>query len=173
MQSSITNSESTPQVALTPNAQAYFNACSPIKGQFVKLSFKSEPTPSSEFKKAGIKLEKITNGVFRTGINFANLSAVKEGIENGDRGEVQSLPKGQTWLAFPFVIVKEDGAQLLRITIAEGQVPSVSYKVNGQEVSKENFESYLVPSARSSGKDKPLVFTIKEANLLSVAGVQI
>ena len=172
MHSSIPKSEATTAIALTPKASAFVDACSSRKGQFISLDFKSEPAPSAEFKKAGVVLEKISKGIYRTGINFANLSAVKEGIENGERGEVQPLPKGQSWAIFPLVIKKEDGSLLLRVTMAEGHFPQVTYKVNGSEVSKENFESYLPPSARSSNKERPLVFTIKESNLLAVAGIE-
>lgn len=46
----------------------------------------------------------------RAGIDFANLSSVKSGIESGERGEVESLPWGE-WLQFPFVIghTRKDG----------------------------------------------------------------
>jgi hypothetical protein len=162
--------------SLTNNAVAFLTACSSRKGQFIRLRYKSVPTStlSASSRKAGVMLEKETEGVFRTGVNYANLSAVKEAIEAEERGEVQPLPKGQTWAVFPWVIKTDKGGELLRITVAEGQFPKVVYKVNGVEVSKENYESHLVASARSKERDEPLlVFTIKSENLLSVSGADL
>jgi glucan phosphorylase len=45
-----------------------------------------------------------------------------------------------------------------------------SFKVNGVEVSKDEFEQFLVPSARSENKTPTEVFNIKEANLVSFNG---
>ena len=153
------------------NALAFIEACKSRKGQFVELCYKSNPKPKAEFK--GTTLEKVSTGVYRTGIDFSNLSAVKEGIEKGERGEVQSLPEGQTWAVFPFVINSAKGGNLLRITTAKGQVPSVVYKVNGLEVSKDNFEVYLVPSATKKPTTPLLVFTIKAENLITVSGTDL
>ena len=153
-------------VALTEKANAFVSAMRDSKGQFVTLSFKSTPNPSASFK--GTVLEKITTGVFRTGVSFANLNAVKTAIENGERGDVGSLLAGQSWAVYPFVIVNRDGSQLLRLTVAVGQIPTVSFKVNGLEVSREEYESYLTPSARVKPSTPVLVFNIKESNLISI-----
>ena len=57
------------------------------KGNFVKAYWKSNPSPAAAHKKT-VVLEKVTAGVVRAGINYANLSAVKDAIEAGERGEV-------------------------------------------------------------------------------------
>jgi hypothetical protein len=148
------------------NALTAFLSC---KGQFASVTFKSNPKPKAESK--GVVLEKTTTGVFRAGINFANLSSVKEGIANNERGEVQSLPWGE-WVNFPFVI-SHKGENFLRLTVAPTASIKCSFKVNGVDVSRDEFEQHLVPSARSEAKaDKaPVeVFTIKEANLVSFNG---
>lgn len=164
----LTNNTSTnmPNATNTSNALSAFLTC---KGQFASVTFKSNPKPKAESK--GVVLEKTTSGVFRAGINFANLSSVKEGIANNERGEVQSLPWGE-WVNFPFVI-SHKGENFLRLTVAPTASIKCSFKVNGVEVSRDEFESHLVPSARSDAKaDKaPVeVFTIKEANLVSFNG---
>jgi len=165
---SLTNNTSTnmPNATTTSNALSAFLTC---KGQFASVTFKSNPKPKAESK--GVVLEKTTSGVFRAGINFANLSSVKEGIAANERGEVQSLPWGE-WVQFPFVI-QHKGERFLRLTVAPTASIKCSFKVNGVEVSRDEFESHLVPSARSDAKaDKaPVeVFTIKEANLVSFNG---
>lgn len=69
-----------------------------MSGQFRKVRFTTEKKPSAKFK--GKHLSKITEGVFRTGIKYENLGAVKEAIESGERGEVQPLPWGK-WVEYP------------------------------------------------------------------------
>lgn len=156
-----------------PKALAFITACNDKKGQFIELSFKSEPTPASAFK--SVKLEKFTKGVYRTGINFANLAPVKEAIENKERGEVQPLAWG-SWAVFPLVISHTNKAgeykEYLRITFSPSHKPTVAYKVDGIEVSKEHFESHLRPSDRLP-KPPTLVFNIEADNLLEVHGLDL
>lgn len=156
-----------------PKAVAFVHACNDKKGQFIELSFKSEPTPASAHK--GVKLEKFTKGIYRTGINFANLTPVKEAIENKERGEVQGLPWGN-WVQFPLVIghTKKTGEykEYLRVTFSPSHRPSVTYKVDGVEVSKAHFESHQRPSDYAE-KTPTLVFNIEADNLLEVSGLDL
>jgi len=138
------------------------------KGNFVKVFWKSNPTPASAHKKAGIILEKVTNAVVRAGIDFANLSSVKEGIANGERGEVQSLPWGE-WKQFPYVISHKD-KEYIRLYPSVGNIPKVKYFVNNAEVDKNTFASYLTPSEANkllNPEEKPLeCFTVSADNIL-------
>jgi hypothetical protein len=154
-----------------PKSRLFVDACNSRKGQFVEVSFRSNPSPSKENK--GKVLEKVSVGIFRTGINYANLSPIKSAIEAGERGEVGSLPWG-AWAVFPLVIRKGDGTEYLRITTSPFHRPSVRYSVDGVEVSKEHFESLLPPSKRSNPDKAPaLIFNIEADNLLSVAGTDL
>lgn len=140
------------------------NAITNATGQFVKVSFKTSKKPAAAFK--GAVLEKVTEGVFRAGINFANLTSVKDGITNGERGEVQSLPWGE-WVSFPYLIAHK-GEQYVRLYPTEGCKTETKYLVNGVEVSKDEFNTFLTPSD-AKPSDKPLeCFTVKVSNLLSV-----
>ncbi len=147
----------------TNNVIAAFLANS---GQFASVTFKSNPKPAAEFK--GVVLEKVTTGVFRSGVNFANLTSVKEGIANNERGEVQPLAWGE-WVNFPFVIAHK-GERFLRLTTVNGAKSKSTFKVNGVEVNRDEFEKFLVPSARSGAKAATEVFNIKESNLVSFNG---
>ena len=135
-------------------------------GQFASVTFKSTPTAAAKFK--GTELVKVTTGVFRSGVNFANLTSVKEGIANNERGEVQPLAWG-SWEKFPFVIAHK-GERFLRLTTVKGVKSKSVFKVNGIEVGRDEFESFLVESARSGNKAPTEVFNIKEANLVSFNG---
>lgn len=175
MSSNETNASSSSLPSLTNTNMHTANTASPSNvinaflaaaGQFASVTFKSTPAPAAKFK--GVMLEKTTTGVFRSGVNFANLTSVKEGIANSERGEVQSLSWGE-WVNFPFVIAHK-GERFLRLTTVNGVKSKSTFKVNGVEVSKDEFEQFLVPSARSENKTPTEVFNIKESNLVSFNG---
>ena len=143
------------------------------KGQFVKAFWKSEPKPSAAFKQ--VKLEKITEGVVRAGIDYANLSSVQQGIASGERGEVQSLPWGE-WKknsdgtdCFPYII-EHKGTDYIRLYPSIHR-PHSTFFVDGSEVDKNTFAGYLTPSEatkllKPTEDDVPACFTIKLENIL-------
>ena len=137
-------------------------------GQFVKVKWQSDPKPAAAFK--SFQLKKITEGVCRAGIDYANLGVVKEGIESGERGEVQPLPWGE-WLSFPYIITHK-GSEYIRLYPSIHKPHSIFY-VNDELVTKEEFAKYLTPSEASKllnpqGEDVPLCFTIKSDNILEI-----
>jgi hypothetical protein len=153
-------------------AEEILNRILNAKGQFVKAVWKSNPSPAAAHKKAGVLLEKHTSAVCRAGINFANLSSVQQGIAEGTRGEVQELPFG-TWLHFPYIIKhtpkgSEDEQHYVRLYPTDSRSNTI-YFVNGEQVDKDTFTSYLTPSeaAKLSSGEKPECFTIKRENILA------
>jgi hypothetical protein len=169
------------------SADSIRNKILSAKGQFVKASWKSNPTPAAAFKKDGVILEKHTIAIVQAGVNYANLSAVKEGIANGDRGEVGSLPFGEWYIDpltgkdwFPYVITHRpkgsDKDQLyfrLYPSNANNHIPKSVYYVNGEVVTKDVFATYLTASEAKklltpSESDKPLCFTIKADNIMGI-----
>ncbi len=66
--------------------------------------------------------------------------------------------------------LRDKGERFLRLTTVNGVKSKSTFKVNGTEVSRDEFEKFLVPSARSSAKAPTEVFNIKEANLVSFNG---
>lgn len=129
-------------------------------GAFQSVQWESEKKPSAKFK--GVSLKKRCRAVARAGVNFANLKAVKHGIANGERGEVQSLPWGE-WETFPFTI-SHKGTRYVRLYLNGGQIES-EYFVNGEKADKATFESYLNPSDRAKPNETGCV-TVKEENLI-------
>ena len=134
------------------------------KGQFVKVSFKSTKKPAAAFK--GTELVKVSSGVFRSGIDFSNLASVKEGIANGEREAVGSLPWGE-WVSFPYLIAHK-GEQYVRLYPSVGHKVEVKHFVNGKEVSKDEFNSFLTPSDAKPSSEAIECFTIKASNIISV-----
>lgn len=132
------------------------------KGSFLAVEFTTEKAPRAEFK--GTRLAKRVRMVARAGIDYANLSSVREGIASGERGEVQPLPWGE-WFAFPYVIAHK-GGYYFRLYPVAGSVPSVTYTVNGETVDRDTFAGYLTPSERAKMEsgDRPDCFTVKAEN---------
>lgn len=133
------------------------------KGQFVSLGFKSIKKPAAKHK--GVILEKFTVGVFRSGIDFKNLSSVKEGIASGEREEVKELPWGN-WENFPYTITHK-GNRYFRLYPSGAHKAKSLYYVNGEEVPKRAFSSYLTPSEQKKlYSTQPLeCFTVKESGM--------
>lgn len=155
-------------IDLHEKAASFLEAVQSKKGQFIELSFQSNGEPSAEHK--GRILTKVTKGIYRTGVDFANLSSVKEAIAKGERGEVQSLAWG-AWKVFPFIIGHK-GSDYCRITTSPSHKPSVAYFVDGVEVSKEHYLSMLPPSKRKPSEPSE-VFTIKAENIIKVGGLDL
>lgn len=132
------------------------------KGAFLAVEFTTDKAPRAEFK--GTRLTKRVRMVARAGIDYANLSTVREGIASGERGEVQPLPWGE-WFAFPYVIAHK-GGYYFRLYPVAGSVPTVTYTVNGETVDRDTFAGYLTPSERAKMEsgDRPDCFTVKAEN---------
>jgi hypothetical protein len=136
-----------------------------VTGQHLSVTFQSKGKPSAAFKSN--ELRKVTTGAFRAGIDYANLSEVKEAIEAGERGEVEPLPWGE-WSTFPYHITHK-GKDYFRFYPSTGgaiQAPKVTYFINGEEVTKEAYQEMLPPSDRKSS-DKPC-FVIEASNILKI-----
>jgi len=147
------------------NKEKVMSAVSSLSGQHIRLQFKSESKPASAFK--AHKLEKITSGAFRAGIDYANLGEVQEAIARGERGEVEGLPWGE-WAKFPFHITHK-GKDYLRLYPSTGgaiQAPKVTYLVDGAEVEKESYYAMLTETSRKPNP-KPC-FVVDMANILAI-----
>lgn len=135
------------------------------KGQFLSVEMEKDETPAAASKKAGITLRKRTKMVVRTGVAFANLSSVKEGIANGERDEVGELPWG-SWLVYPFAIV-HNGKEYVRFTLGANTRPTCEYEVNGVAASRADFIQHLPPSKRES-KEPSEVITVSLDNITRI-----
>jgi hypothetical protein len=134
------------------------------KGEFIAAEWMSEPKPLAAHK--GKVLRKFSKATVRTGVAFANLTAVKDAIEAGERGEVGSLPSWQEWAAFPFILRhKGNGTEYLRLTLIEGSPIVSRYEVDGVEVDAATFYSML---PKQSDGERPLILSVKLANLIRI-----
>lgn len=114
-------------------------------------------------------LVKTTVAAVEVGTPFADLTNVKAAQVAGKRGPVGELPWGE-WLAFPYVITHK-GNEYLRVNLAPAGVVSVTCTVDGVEVDRETFDTYVVPSMRAGAKPMPDTVTIPLANIRSLGAV--
>lgn len=152
------------QYTLTEAALRAIAALQDCKGQFIAAEWMSEPKTLAAHK--GKVLRKFSKATVRTGVSFANLTAVKDAIEAGERGEVGSLPSWQEWASFPFILRhKGNGTEYLRLTLVEGSPIVSRYEVDGVEVDAATFYAML---PKQSDGDRPLVISVKLANLIRI-----
>lgn len=144
---------------LSPVAKAAVLALTEHKGQFLACEWMSEPSKVLAAHKGKV-LRKFSKATVRTGVEFRNLSSVKEAIANGERDEVGSLPWGE-WMVYPYIITHK-GSEYIRLTLTEGCPISSRYEVDGVEVDAETYYSML---PKQSG-GRPEVLTVKVANLI-------
>lgn len=143
------------------------------KGNHVSIRYRSFPTPAkAKTLNKGVTLEKETKGAFRAGISYRNMKRIREAIEAGERGEVGPLWHGKgVWLQHPYIATHVDkGGEYLWLAPAVGdnQRPKVVYRVNGNEVTKDVFESYLTESDKNKSKEDLDGFHIHMENLLDL-----
>jgi hypothetical protein len=118
---------------------------------------------------AGNVVEKKTNLVIRGGVEYDNLSVVKEGREDGSLPDQnQGLPWGE-WAEYPLHITHK-GSDYARFYPASGiQFPvTTSYFLNGVEVSKDAVKDLCLSSEFPTHKDEPLCYTIKAENVRDI-----
>lgn len=115
-------------------------------------------------------VEKFTQAVVRTGVDYDNIKVVREGREDGSiPAENAGLPWGE-WVQFPYHITHK-GADYLRLYPASGIefTPKVTYFLNGNVVTKEAVEALCLASEFNVSDDKPTCFTIKADSLVAIA----
>jgi hypothetical protein len=153
---------------MTGDAKAIVAYLSEHKGQHVPITWRREMKTR---KGTTEKVEKLTRAYVRAGIDYANLASVKEGIESGERGEVQPLPAWQEWAQFPFILRhKENGTEYVRLYPAkfDNLKPHVEYYVNGALVNEETVKPLCLASEFRERETPAEVFQVKADSILSI-----
>ena len=115
------------------------------------VEFHSDTKPAA--KHASKRLRKVVTAVVMTGASYANLR-VNKGVETGP------LPWG-SWMdgTEPFVI-QHKGQDYARLYCIEHGVRAI-YTVDGEVVTRDEYESYLTPSQRSAPRPNGGCITVK------------
>jgi len=145
---------------ISKTAESLIASIKSCKGHYIRAKFTSNVTPAAAHKEK--QLSKITTGRFRSGIDYANLKSVQDGIASGERGEVEPLPWGE-WALFPWIILHK-GVEYLRLYPVQDAAMDVLYVVDGANVTKEQFQELLTPSQRAE-KPAPACITKRLAEV--------
>lgn len=142
---------------ISPQAQALIDTVKSCKGQFIRVQYKTTVKTAAAHK--DVTITKFVNGIFRTGIDYANKASVKEAIASGDRGEVKPLSWG-VWAVFPWIIV-HNGAEYVRLFPVSSATakPEVRYEISDPKrasgftenapSTKDEVAAYLTPGDKA------------------------
>jgi hypothetical protein len=119
----------------------------------IGAEWQSEVAPAARWK--GHTLVKVSTAVVQTGVDFAALAV------NGDR-ETGSLPWGE-WKHFPYV-VEHKGQDYARLYVVDGTIRT-QYFVDGFDVERQAFLTYLTPSQREASRPVGGTITVKMRNM--------
>jgi hypothetical protein len=119
----------------------------------VGAEWQTEVKPAARWK--GHTLVKVSTAMAQTGVEFANLSV------NSER-ETGALPWGE-WSVYPY-IVRHKGQDYARLNVIDGTVRT-SYFVDGFDVDRQTFGTYLTPSQRESKRPIGGTITVRMNNM--------
>lgn len=107
----------------------------------------------------------------RAGIDYANLSLVREGIETGVRGVVKGLPWGK-WAPFPFIIAhnSKEYVRLYPTSFENLATPQVEWFIDNELATYADVEKYLATSEKQeTHEDKhPVCFTVRAHDVVMI-----
>jgi hypothetical protein len=138
------------------------------KGQNIKVTFSR---PLKARKGAESIVTKVSSVLVRGGIDYSNLSAVKEARENGEiPSEEESVLPWGTWEIFPYVITHkgQDYIRLYAGTLSNFK-PTVQFYIDGKEVTKEAITPLCLASETAEKPEREIkCFTVKAETIVSL-----
>ena len=115
-------------------------------GAFFRLAWEKDEAPAAAHRKAGVVLTKRVRAVVRAGIDFANMK-VNEGRETGPLPWGEWDDESNHTLIFTRDEDTNDPSKFYaRVYI--NRVTEAEYFVNGQQVARDEYVQYLIPSKR-------------------------
>src|SRR5262245_8083020 len=117
------------------------------------IEWQTDPKPAAAHRAR--RLRKVTTALCLTGVEYAKLSA-NNGVETGP------LPWGE-WDEHPHIITHK-GVEYARVYTVDNTVRTI-YTVDGQVVSRDEFNKFLTPSAAASSRPNAGTLTIKLSNM--------
>lgn len=152
------------------NAIEIMEALKGKKGQHVKAVWQRVCKTKKAFD--GI-VAKRTECYVRSGINYANLANIRQGIEKGEREPVQGLPWGQWREGCVNYIIDLGDKEYIRLypAVFDNLRANVEYTLNGVPATYAKVEPFLLASEkRSTDDERPECFTVKADSILEIAG---
>lgn len=131
-------------------------------GTFMSMTYEKDVPVKSAYK--GTVIYRKTTIVVRCGVEYDNISAVKDKRNNGQLPhENEGLPWGR-WKEYPYFI-EHNGKVYLRCATVNGNKAKSSYYMNGNAIEKEKLDGII---RKESGGNTDIM-TINIDNIVSVA----
>lgn len=150
------------------NAQNIVSALLGRKGQHCPIVWERD----CKIRKGARSIRKRTLAYVRTGIDYANLASVANGIANGERGPVGPIWNGKgEWQTFPFIVRHVDtGADYVRLYPASfaNLKPSVQFLFKGQPITLDDARGDLLASELRHDDGPPDCFTVKAGDVIAI-----
>ncbi len=121
-------------------------------GEFTHVKYARPLKFKKEFEESNWGF-KITEGVFRVGINYENLQVTKE---KRAEGEEPTGSKGTTWLVPHYLLRGVNDKVLVRLYTVPNGHKKVAYELNGQSVEQGDLKRFCLASEFIE-RDTPLI----------------
>lgn len=124
------------------------------------------------FKECGHVITKRTTAMVRAGIEYSNLSVVKEALASGEKDEIADVSWAE-WIQRPYVFRhKSKGTEYVRLypaVLKNTPKPNVQWFRDGKPVELSEIQHWLLAKERPrQDEESPLVFSVKASDVLSV-----
>jgi hypothetical protein len=116
---------------------------------------------------------KRTEAWVRSGIQYSNLSTIRDAIEAGTREAVEGLPWGQWREGYANYIIDHKDKEYIRLYPASFDnlsTPKVQWAMDGKPCQYSDVEPYLLASEKHKDEDRPACFTVNAENIIEIAG---
>ena len=137
------------------------------KGQHVLATWER---PAKTFKDCPLTILKKTVAWVRAGIDYANLAIVKEGIANGERGEVEEITWAD-WIQHPFILrhkkTFQEYVRLYPAVFENLRHPQVEWTIDGRVATWEQVEPHLLAEEKKENRNSAC-FMLKAETLVSI-----
>ena len=132
---------------------------SAVKGgiDHFRVEWQTTVRPAAAHK--GRDLRKVSSAVCMTGAEYRSL-AVNNGAQTGD------LPWGE-WSDYPYVVTHK-GQDYARLYTVDGTIKTI-YTVDGEVATRDEFNTFLTPSAANAGRPNGGTVTVKLDNIKTVS----
>jgi hypothetical protein len=155
------------------NALDIYNKIVNHKGQNIPACWER---PCQTLAEVPMKITKRTCAYVRAGIEYANLSSVKEAIESGERDEVGKLPWGKWRDGYkPFIIDhtpkgQTENVEYIRLypCVFSNLKTTVEYFIDGKLATKEDVRPYVKASEVRESDEPIKCFTLKAETVVRI-----
>lgn len=114
-------------------------------------------------------IAKRTEAWVRSGIAYANLQEIRQGVEAGTREPVQSLPWGKWREGYTHYIIDHKDREYIRLYPAsfDNLGAKTEWTMDGKPADYSRVEPWLLASEKRQ-EDRPACFTLDVANIVSI-----